>query len=176
MAKNSKIERVDLASLLPSLDLNHVVFDKAAIRRCNPHRGHMEHLDVVVYMDTSRHVIAGYKDVRHDEFWAAGHFPNLPVFPGVLQCEAAAQLLCFYATANNVSPGNLLGLGRMEEGSFHSLVRPGDRLVICGQGIRVDRRMTVFRAEGFVNGIKAFQCVLTGAPIGPLEISPPDES
>src|SRR5947209_3337162 len=122
---NSSAEPWDTLSMPPplildpaTLDLKRVIADKAAIRKANAHRGHMEHLTAVVYMDTANHIIAGYKDVGHDEFWVAGHFPNFPVLPGVIQCEAAAQLLGYYAMVNDVSPGNLLGLGGLDEARF----------------------------------------------------------
>ncbi len=152
-----------------TLDLNRVIADSEAIRRANPHRGHMEHLTAVVYMDTTAHIIAGYKDVRPDEFWANGHFPNYPLFPGVIQCEAAAQLLCFYAMTNSVSPGNLLGLGGLDQARFRRPVKPGDRLVIIGKGIRVDRRQTIFDAQGFVRNEPVFECQVMGVPIGGLD-------
>ena len=84
-----------------TLDLGRVIADQEAIRRANPHRRQMEHLTAVVYMDTKEHVIAGYKDVRPDEFWGGGHFPDYPLLPGVIQCEAAAQLLSYYAVGND---------------------------------------------------------------------------
>jgi 3-hydroxyacyl-[acyl-carrier-protein] dehydratase len=152
-----------------SLDLEKVIADREAIRRANPHRGHMEHLTAVVYMDTTNQVIAGYKDVRPDEFWTDGHFPNYPLLPGVIQCEAAAQLLGYYAVANNVSPGCLLGLGGLNDARFRGPVKPGDRLVIVGKGIRVHRRQTIFNAQGFVNNDLVFECQVMGLPIAPLE-------
>ena len=153
-----------------SLDLTRVIADHEAIRRANAHRGHMEHLSAVVYMDTKEHIIAGYKDVRSDEFWVTGHFPNYPVLPGVIQCEAAAQLLSYYAVVNNVSPGALLGLGGLDEARFRGPVKPGDRLVIIGQGIRVHRRQTLFNAQGFVNNELVFECQVMGVPIAGLEV------
>src|SRR5687767_4974064 len=49
---------------LSTLDLTRVIADQEAIRQVNPHRGPMEQLTAIVYMDPTTHVIAGYKDVR----------------------------------------------------------------------------------------------------------------
>ena len=156
-----------------ALDLTRVIADREAIRRVNPHRGHMEHLTAIVYMDTAEHVIAGYKDVRRDEFWAEGHFPNYPLLPGVIQCEAAAQLLSYYATATKVSTGSLLGLGGIDDARFRGAVRPGDRLVIAAKGVRVHRRQTIFDCQGFVGSEMVFHCRVMGLPIAGVEALKP---
>ena len=95
--------------------------------------------------------------------------PIFQFFPGVIQCEAAAQLLSYYAVTNNVSPGNLLGLGGLDEARFRAPVRPGDRLVIVGKGIRVHRRQTLFNAQGFVNNDLVFECRVMGVPIAAID-------
>jgi 3-hydroxyacyl-[acyl-carrier-protein] dehydratase len=153
-----------------TLDLSRIIAGRDEIRKALPHRGHMEHLTAVVHMDTVAKTIAGYKDVGVDEFWVGGHFPNFPVLPGVIQCEAAAQLLCYYAVVNNVSPGNLLGLGGLDEARFRGTVKPGDRLVIVGKGVRVDRRQTIFNTQGFVNNEMVFEVRVMGLPIAGLDI------
>jgi 3-hydroxyacyl-[acyl-carrier-protein] dehydratase len=152
-----------------TLDLNRVIAGRDAIRKVLPHRGHMEHLTAIIHMDTTNQTIAGYKDVRRDEFWVDGHFPNFPVLPGVIQCEAAAQCLCYYAVVNDVSPGNLLGLGGIDDARFRGAVRPGDRLVIVGKGVRIHRRQTIFDAQGFVNNQLVFECRVMGLPIAGLD-------
>src|SRR5437588_12774509 len=79
-----------------SLDLDKIVADLEAIRQVNPQRFDMEQLTAIVYVDREQHVIAGYKDVKPDEFWVRGHMPDYPLMPGVLMCEAAAQLCSYY--------------------------------------------------------------------------------
>ena len=148
-----------------TIDFTRLLAGKEAIRRVNPHRGHMEHLTAVVSMDTTSHIIVGYKDVLADEFWTAGHFPGYALLPGVIQCEAAAQLLSYYVTVNKIMSGNLLGLGGLEAVRFRHPVRPGDRLVIVGKGVKLHRRQTIFDAQGFVGNVLAFQCQVIGLPI-----------
>ena len=52
----------------------------------------MEQLDGHRPPRPEQHLVVGYKDVRADEFWVRGHMPGNPLLPGVLMCEAAAQL------------------------------------------------------------------------------------
>ena len=63
----------------------------------------MEQLTAIVHVDPEKHLVAGYKDVGNDEFWVRGHMPGYPLMPGVLMCEAAAQLCSYYtATARSL--------------------------------------------------------------------------
>src|SRR5262249_28704015 len=104
-----------VAHLEPSaLDWGHVVADIEAIRRVNPQRFEMEQLTAVVLYDTERQMVAGYKDVRADEFWVRGHMPDYPLMPGVLQCEAAAQLVAYYSKLAGLLAGDFIGFGGME--------------------------------------------------------------
>ena len=77
-------------------DLNHVVADIEEIRRYNPQRYEMEQLTAICFEDTERAICVGYKDLGPDEFWARGHMPGMPLMPGVIMCEAAAQLASYY--------------------------------------------------------------------------------
>ena len=111
-----------------------------------------------------------YKDVREDEFWVRGHMPDYPLLPGVLMCEAAAQLCCYYNVDQKVNdPGVLLGLGGIEDTRFHRPVRPGDRLVLVGKATRLNRRQTVFNVQGFVGPRMAFHADVIGVPLSRKE-------
>ena len=107
-----------------SLDFNRVIADIEAIRRINPQRDEMEQLTAIIYEDLDNHVLAGYRDIGADEFWVKGHMPGYPLFPGVLMCEAAAQLCSYYVMTTNLLQGDFIGFGGMEEVRFRGTVRP----------------------------------------------------
>src|SRR4051794_5170256 len=93
-----------------TLDLTRVIADRATIATVNPQQFEMQHLDAVVLLEPERQLIAGYKDVRTDEFWTRGHFPENPLLPGVIMCEAAAQLCSFYVmTQHIIADDQLMG-------------------------------------------------------------------
>jgi 3-hydroxyacyl-[acyl-carrier-protein] dehydratase len=147
------------------IDCSAVIIDTAGIEAVNPHRHGMRMLDGIVHVDLEQRTIAGYKDCRHDEFWVPGHMPGFPILPGVLMCEAAAQLASFYTKKYGILGPELLGLGAMNDARFRAPVRPGDRLLVIGKGIRVDRRRTEFYVTGFVGSTLAFNVNVVGVPI-----------
>src|SRR5262245_40711957 len=113
-----------------TVDFNNKVGDLEAIRRVNPQRFEMEQLSGVVFVDPEQHLIVGYKEVRGDEFWVRGHLPDYPLLPGVLMCEAAAQLCSFYMANYGFMRGDFIGFGGLENVRFRSPVKIGDRLVL----------------------------------------------
>jgi 3-hydroxyacyl-[acyl-carrier-protein] dehydratase len=153
-----------------TLDFSKPVAGIEQIREALPHRFEMEMLTAIVLLDPERRLIVGYKDIRADEFWTRGHMPGFPLFPGVLMCEAAAQLCCFYNITQKVNGVDvLMGLGGIDEARFLRPVRPGDRLVIVGHGLKVHRRMTRFHAIGSVGKERVFDTTIIGVPIGKWE-------
>ncbi len=147
------------------LDLNHVEADLEAIRRVNPQRFEMEQLTAIVYCDPQQQVVAGYKDVGKDEFWVRGHMPDYPLLPGVLMCEAAAQLCSYYIVTHGLLQGDFVGFGGMENVRFRGTVHPGDRLVLVAKIMRQHRRQTVFNVQGFVGTTMVFHADIIGVPL-----------
>jgi 3-hydroxyacyl-[acyl-carrier-protein] dehydratase len=147
------------------IDLEKIVVDREAIRAVNPQRFEMEQLTAIVLIDRENHLIAGYKDVRPDEFWVRGHMPDYPLLPGVLMCEAAAQLCSYYTTTQGLLQGDFIAFGGMENVRFRGAVHTGDRLVLIGKGVRLHRRQTIFNVQGFVGTTMVFHADVIGVPM-----------
>lgn len=151
------------------LDLGRVLIDLEGIRRVNPQRFEMEQLTAIVHIDKEQHLIAGYKDVRADEFWTRGHMPGYPLMPGVLMCEAAAQLCAYYTFTEGLLQGDFIGFGGLENVRFRGTVHPGDRLVLIGKATRLHRRQTIFNVQGFVGKTMVFHADIIGVPLSRKE-------
>ena len=148
-----------------TIDTSRVVLDRDGIRRYNPQRFEMEQLTAIVHLDTEQKLIVGYKDVLPDEFWVRGHMPDFPLMPGVLMCEAAAQLASCYCKAAALFRTGFVGFGGMEDVRFRGQVRPGDRLVLVSKAIRIHRRQTIFETQGFVDGNMVYHGRVIGVPL-----------
>jgi 3-hydroxyacyl-[acyl-carrier-protein] dehydratase len=154
------------------VDFGQVVADREAIGRINPQRFEMEQLTAIVHVDPEQQLIIGYKDVRPDEFWVRGHMPGYPLMPGVLMCEAAAQLCSYYCVTQGLLRDDFIGFGGLEEVRFRGLVRPGDRLVLVGKGKRLHRRQTIFNVQGFVGTTMVFHADVIGVPMSRQDSTP----
>ena len=150
---------------LDRIDFTKIEADREAIRAYNPQRFIMEHIDAVLFSDPVNQIIVGYKDVRSDEFWVPGHMPNYPILPGVLICEASAQLCSYYVMKGHLIPGDFIGFGGMENVRFRAPVYPGHRLVLVGKNLKISNRMTLFNVQGFVDQKMVFHGDILGMPL-----------
>ncbi len=149
---------------LTALDLTRTVAGPEDIRRCNPQRYEMEQLNGVVLFSMEQGVAVGYKDVRADEFWVRGHIPGRPLLPGVLMCEAAAQL-CSFFYRQAFPMDQFLGFGGMEQVKFRGPVVPGDRLILIARKADLRPRRATFDCQGFVGDRMVFEATIIGMPM-----------
>jgi 3-hydroxyacyl-[acyl-carrier-protein] dehydratase len=147
------------------LDLTRVIANVDAIRSVNPQRFEMEALTAIVLLDPRNKMVAGYKDVTHQEFWLRGHMPGMPLMPGVLMCEAAAQLCSYYVKTQHVFDSEFVGLGGLEHVQFRQPVRPGERLVLIGKLTLENKRKSECDIQGFVDGKMVFNAKVLGIPL-----------
>lgn len=147
-------------------DFDKPMFDLEEIRKVNPQRFEMEQLTGIVHVDPENHGVVGFKDIGPDEFWARGHMPDFPLMPGVILCEAAAQLACFYARKFDVLGGDYLGFGGMDEVRFRYPVFPNSRLILLVRMIILKKgRRAEFDFQGYVDDKLVFSGKMIGVPI-----------
>jgi len=155
-----------------TIDTSRVLVDRDEIHRYNPQRFEMDQLTAIVLIDPKHKMVIGYKDVCADEFWVRGHMPDYPLMPGVLICEAAAQLSSYYCSAVRLHAEGFIAFGGMEDVRFRGQVRPGDRLLLVGKGLRLHRRHTIFDCQGFVGTNMVFHGKIIGVPISGQDEAP----
>jgi 3-hydroxyacyl-[acyl-carrier-protein] dehydratase len=148
------------------IDLNRVLYYHDEIRKFNPQRYEMEHLDAVVFVDEDREICVGYKDLRPDEFWARGHMPGCAALPGTIMCEAVAQLASFFVAKYDLLGYPLIGLGGMHDVQISRFLVPGQRLVIAMEKTRVRHGALILcRFQGFVEHALAIEGRIKGVPL-----------
>jgi 3-hydroxyacyl-[acyl-carrier-protein] dehydratase len=121
-----------------------------------PHRYPFLLVDRVVEMDGEQSGV-GIKNVTASEPWFTGHFPNNPVFPGVLIIEAIAQVSAILVMQNAKDSGNpietkLIYFMTVDKVRFRHPVTPGDQMRIQVTQIRRRGMAYKFRGERYVDG------------------------
>ncbi len=138
-----------------------IVHTTREIEALIPHRWPFLLVDRIVEEDRERGYIKGIKGVTASEWFFQGHFPELPVMPGVLQVEALAQTMAVYV-ARQEGFGDRIGLfAAIEECRFKRIVQPGDTLVLEVTMEKLGRRMGRGRAVASVDGEVACEALLS---------------
>jgi 3-hydroxyacyl-[acyl-carrier-protein] dehydratase len=164
--RRESVPATDLIIDPAEIDFNHVVADLDEIRRWIPQRDAMEQLTAIVHDDLQRHVCVGYRDLTEEEFWISGHMPGFALMPGVIMCEAAAQVLSYHVQRNNLSGVEVVGFGGMQNVKFRGIVRPGDRLVIACEVTKFRRgRLVGCRFQEFVGASLVCEGGITGVAL-----------
>lgn len=100
-----------------------------AIKSAIPHREPFLLIDEIIEQTAGQ--IVCRKTFTGREFWYAGHYPDFPLTPGVLLCEAAMQagaVLLARVVADN--PDRVPVVSRMNNVKFKAMVRPGDTVLL----------------------------------------------
>lgn len=128
------------------------LYDIVAIEKMLPHRYPFLLVDKV--LEITEDGIIGVKNITMNEPQFTGHFPGNPIFPGVLQIEAMAQVGGIFAL-DKVEDPHLYStyFMKIDNVKFKTMVRPGDTVVFDLKLLSPIRRGLVnMGGKAYVNG------------------------
>ncbi len=135
-----------------------------AIKTAIPHREPFLLIDEIVEQSEDR--IVCRKTFTGDEFWYHGHYPQFPITPGVLLCEAAMQAGAVLLSKRVADDPTLVPVAtRANNVQFKKMVLPGDTVLIETQLVEQLAKAFFMKARVTVDGKVAvrfdFACTLT---------------
>jgi 3-hydroxyacyl-[acyl-carrier-protein] dehydratase len=133
-----------------------------------PHKYPFLLVDRVLEYEAGKKIVA-VKNVTYNEPFFTGHFPGMPIMPGVLIIEALAQaggILAFKSFPDLKGDVRFIGI---DEARFRRPVVPGDQLELAVEVIKHRKEVWVFAAEAIVDGKKVAEARLM-ATVQPAEV------
>ena len=126
------------------------MLSNSEIQKMLPHRYPMLLVDKVTSIDGD--VIEGIKNVTANEPIFTGHFPGIPIMPGVLIIESLAQLGGILLMSREGNSGKLGVLTGVNNFKFRKQVEPGDTMILKSELIAFRHGMAKTVVSATVNG------------------------
>ena len=135
-------------------------FGRDVIESLIPHRAPFLLVDEILELEPGKRVV-GRREIRADDWWFPGHFPERPVMPGVLTIEAIAQAGAVAVLADEANRGKIPFFAGIDDCRFKRVVEPGDVLVLECDFTRVRGPIAKGEGRASVDGELAAQATLT---------------
>lgn len=124
-----------------------------------PHRPPFLFVDEVTALVPGQSA-TGRWHLKGDEWFFPGHFPGRPTLPGVLMCEAIAQVGAIAVLTDERFAGKLPLFGGLDGARFRRQVSPGDTLELVVELGRMSARAGKGSGKAILNGEVACECEL----------------
>jgi 3-hydroxyacyl-[acyl-carrier-protein] dehydratase len=135
-------------------------FGRDVIEQLIPHRPPFLLVDEILELEPGRRVV-GRREVRADDWWFTGHFPERPVMPGVLTIEAIAQAGAVAVLADAAHAGKIPFFAGIDDCRFKRVVEPGDTLTLECEFVRVRGPIAKGQGRATVGDEVAAEAMLT---------------
>ena len=138
------------------------LFDAKKIETILPHRYPFLLVDRVLHIDLENNEIIGLKNVTANEPFFQGHFPGVPIMPGVLILEALAQVggILVHQKGYDKKIAVLLNIANAK---FRKPVLPGDALHLHAKGIHISANGGKMAAKAMIGEQLAVEAELSFA-------------
>jgi len=136
------------------------------IREYLPHRYPFLLVDRILEIEVPKRIV-GIKNVTVNEPQFTGHFPTLPIFPGVLILEAMAQvggILLIESLKLEIGKYAILYAG-VDGARFKRPVVPGDTMVIEMESLIMKRRLSKMKGTVKVDGKVAAEATIMASVV-----------
>jgi 3-hydroxyacyl-[acyl-carrier-protein] dehydratase len=145
------------------------LLDKDAIKGIIPHREPFLLIDEITALEAGKSCTA-VKYIKADDFWFQGHFPGMPVTPGVLMVEMLAQTGAVCVGSLPENKGKVGLFAKIEDCKFRRMVVPGDTLTLEVEIIKLRSSVGVAKGVAHVGGEKAVTAEITFAFSGGRDV------
>ena len=135
-------------------------FGRDVIESLIPHRPPFLLVDEILELEPGKRVV-GRREIRADDWWFPGHFPERPVMPGVLTIEAIAQCGAVAVLADEANRGKIPFFAGIDDCRFKRVVEPGDVLDLECEFLRVRGPIAKGQGRASVDGEVAVEAMLT---------------
>jgi 3-hydroxyacyl-[acyl-carrier-protein] dehydratase len=128
------------------------IYDINEIKQILPHRYPFLMVDKIIELDPRKRIV-GIKQVTANEYFFEGHFPEVPIMPGVLQVEALAQVGAILALREFEDREEKIPFfSGIKNAKFRRPVVPGDTLILEVTALRIGTKVQKMHGQAKVNG------------------------
>jgi UDP-3-O-[3-hydroxymyristoyl] N-acetylglucosamine deacetylase / 3-hydroxyacyl-[acyl-carrier-protein] dehydratase len=147
-------------------------FDVNKIMRVLPHRYPFLLVDRILSCEPQHHVV-GFKNVTVNEPFFQGHWPGVPVMPGVLIIEVMAQVSSVLIFDEDGLANKLAFFLGIDKARFRRTVVPGDQIMVEAHVLNLRPNAARMKAVAMIDGEVAAEAeMLFGLTDAPREMTP----
>lgn len=147
--QKEKIEAGGLKAV--HVDTGGASLDITDIQKILPHRYPFLFVDRIIELEPNKRAV-GIKNVTMNEQFFTGHFPGVPVMPGVLIVEAMAQVAGVLMLNKKENIGKIAYFMSLDNVKFRKTVMPGDQLRLEVEVVKLRSRTGQVHTKALVDG------------------------